>query len=51
MQSYQEMIRLVIAGIVALFYLSETSGECPIMEEVPVMYDKTTFMCACNYTI
>ena len=44
----QEMIRLVIACILALLYLSETSGECPRMEEVPVMYNKETFMCACN---
>ena len=50
MQHYQEMKRLVIVSILASFYLSETAGECPRMNEVPVMYDKETFMCACNYT-
>ena len=47
--NYQEMMRLLIAGIVALFYLSETSGECPNMDDIPVMYDKERFTCGCNY--
>ena len=45
------MIRLIIISIVALFHLSGTAGECPSMDEVPVMYNKETFMCACNYAI
>ena len=49
--NYQEMMRLLIAGIVALFYLSETSGECPNMDDIPVMYDKERFTCGCNYAI
>jgi len=50
MHSYQEMIRLVIAGIVVLFYLKETSGECPNMDDIPVMYDKEHFTCAWAYS-
>lgn len=51
MYSYnQEMIRLIIISIVALFHLSGTAGECPSMDEVPVMYNKETFMCAWLYT-
>jgi len=46
----QEMIRLIIISIVALFHLSGTAGECPSMDEVPVMYNKETFMCAWLYT-
>ena len=49
--NYQEMMRLLIAGIIALFYLSETSGECPNMDDIPVMYDKERFTCGCNYAI
>ena len=47
----QEMMRLIIISIVALFHLSGTAGECPSMDEVPVMYNKETFMCASNYAI
>merc|ERR1712008_503131 len=46
----QEMMRLIIISIVALFHLSGTAGECPSMDEVPVMYNKETFMCARLYT-
>ena len=31
--------------LISLFYVHATKGECPQMDEIPVMFNNVTFMC------
>ena len=40
----------ILGFIVILFCITETLAECPKMDDFPVMFDKTRFLCAVKYT-
>ena len=40
----------ILRFILLLLFITETFAECPKMDDLPVMFDKTRFLCAVKYT-